>query len=125
MTEELRATIDREIDDALATKDPIAIARAQSNATKALCDCQMKTSDRVKKISSDHDNLVDDAKHTRKAVDELTEDTKAIKATLSAVKQEHRDVKMKLSGARLVIVVLRYLATAGVGAGVLKFLQMQ
>lgn len=125
MTEELRATIDREMDDALATKDPLAIARAQSNATKALCDCQMKTSDRVKKISADHDDLVDDAKHTRKAVDALTEDTKAIKSSLAAVKQEHRDVKMKLSGAKLMIVILRYAATAGLGAGILKFLQMQ
>lgn len=125
MTEELRATLDREMEDALETKDPLAIARAQSNATKALCDCQMKTSDRVKKIMEDHDNLVADAKHTRKTVDELSTDTKTIKSVISQLKQEHRDVKMKFSGAKLMLVILRYAGTAGFGAGLLKILQMQ
>jgi len=125
MTEELRLALDREMEDALETKDPLAIARAQSNATKALCDCQMKTSDRVKKIMADHDGLVSDAKHTRKAVDTLAADTKSIKAAISQLKLERRDVKMKWTGAKIMLAILRYAVAMGGGAVVVKFLQMQ
>lgn len=123
MTEELRLALDREMEDALATKDPLAIARAQSNATKALCDCQMKTSDRVKKIMADHDELVADAKHTRQTVDDLSSDMKTVSAAISQIKLERRDVKMKISGAKITLAILRYAAAMGGGAAVLKFLQ--
>lgn len=123
MTEELRLALDREMEDALATKDALAIARAQSNATKALCDCQMKTSDRVKKIMADHDELVADAKHTRQTVDDLSSDMKTVSAAISQIKLERRDVKMKISGAKITLAILRYAAAMGGGAAVLKFLQ--
>lgn len=123
MTEELQKALDREMEDALEMNDPHAIARAQSNATKALCDCQMKTSDRVKKIIGEYDELVADAKHTRKAVDALANDIKTIKAAISRINLERRDVKMRLSGAKVMLAVLRYVVAIGGGAAGLKFLQ--
>jgi len=84
MTPELKNLLDAEMEAAMESGDADRIRDAVAHATKALCDCQMKTADRVKTIASDHPQLVKDVK----AIKEIVEGgkRKIIEVAASAVK---------------------------------------
>ena len=62
MTLEQQEYINRELDDAIASEDTSRVNVAQCHALKALCDCQRKTSERVKKIEVAHDRRAHERK---------------------------------------------------------------
>lgn len=62
MTKELKDALDAEMEAALDSGDTDRIRDAVAHSTKALCDCQMKTAERVKVIVADHPQLVNDVK---------------------------------------------------------------
>lgn len=68
MTKELKQALDRELDAALESGDPKMIDRAVINSQKAVADCQLKTSERVKVIAADHPVLVQDVKDIKELV---------------------------------------------------------
>lgn len=68
MTKEMKELIDRELDAALESGDAKAVDRALINAQKAVADCQLKTSERVKVIAEDHPVLVSDVKEIKALV---------------------------------------------------------
>jgi len=70
MTQELKNLLDAEMEAALESGDTDRIRDAVAHSTKALCDCQMKTADRVKVIASDHPALVNDVKEIKQLIKE-------------------------------------------------------
>ena len=68
MTKEMKELIDRELATALESGDPKMIDRALINAQRAVADCQLKTSERVKIIADDHPVLVNDVKEIKELV---------------------------------------------------------
>lgn len=70
MTQELKNLLDAEMEAALESGDTDRIRDAVAHSTKALCDCQMKTADRVKVIASDHPVLVNDVKEIKQLIKE-------------------------------------------------------
>ena len=71
MTLEQQEYINRELDDAIATGDAMRVNAAQCHALKALCDCQRKTSDRVKKMEIEDDRKAHERKGAKWAVTAL------------------------------------------------------
>ena len=69
MTKEMKELIDRDLEAALESGDPRAVDRAVINAQKAVADCQLKTSERVKVIAEDHPALVKDVKEIKAIVE--------------------------------------------------------
>jgi len=84
MTAELKAALDSEMEAALESGDTDRIRDAVAHSTKALCDCQMKTADRVKIIAKDHPQLVNDVKEIKELV--AKGHRKLIEAGLAALK---------------------------------------
>ena len=68
MTKEMKELIDCELATALESGDPKMIDRALINAQRAVADCQLKTSERVKIIADDHPVLVNDVKKIKELV---------------------------------------------------------
>lgn len=99
MTAEMKQLIDRELDAALESGDPKAIDRAIINAEKAVVDCQLKTSERVKIIANDHPQLV--------------QDVKEIKALVSTAKRKAWDVALS---------ALKWIAIGGGGVEFIRYL---
>lgn len=61
MTLEMQTVLEREMDDALKIEDPArksdAVLTVLSHQMRALIDCQRKTSERVKKIVADDEEM--------------------------------------------------------------------
>ncbi len=101
MTEELKQTLERDLETALESGDSRQIDKALVNSNRAVIACQQKMAERVKTIAADHPVLV--------------EDVKEIKALVSAARRKAFDVG--LSALKWIIVggggveFLRYLAT--------------
>lgn len=68
MTKELKNQLDAEMESALESCDTDRIRDAVAHSTKALCDCQMKTADRVKVIAANHPILVNDVKEIKQFI---------------------------------------------------------
>lgn len=101
MTEELKQTLERDLETALESGDSRQIDKALVNSNRAVIACQQKMADRVKTIAADHPVLV--------------EDVKEIKALVTAARRKAWDIG--LSALKWIIVggggaeFIRYLAT--------------
>ena len=68
MTEELKETLERELEMALESGDASQIDRALVNSNRAVIACQQKMAERVKTIAADHPILVQDVKDIKELV---------------------------------------------------------
>lgn len=84
MTEELKQTLERDLETALESGDSRQIDRALVNSNRAVIACQQKMADRVKTIAADHPVLVEDVKEIKALVTAARR--KALDVGLSALK---------------------------------------
>ena len=81
MTQELQETLDKEIDEAIASNDDARIRRCTARYVKAIGDCQKKSSDRIKTIVqsvSTIETSIEPMKESHKQFQEMLVEKKAM-----------------------------------------------
>lgn len=84
MTEELKQTLERDLETALESGDSRQIDKALVNSNRAVIACQQKMADRVKAIAADYPVLVEDVKEIKALVQKAKR--KAWEVALTAIK---------------------------------------
>jgi len=117
MTQELKDSLERQLQAARESGDDQQVHAAMCMATIALMDCQMKTATRVKEERTDMYELKRELAAKFSEVRQAnTEFQKAIEKKFDTIHSELRSMKDKGSGAMAVVKAIAKIAALGGGS---------
>lgn len=121
MTEKRRMELEEKLNDAEASGDPAKIAAVKKTMEQEYRECTSHTADRLKRV----EETVNEIKKGLIPADmfgEIKEGMKNLAATVNILKKEMEAWKNRAHGAKMLWIILGYIAAAGGGGIIMKLL---
>lgn len=121
MTEKRRLELEEKLNDAEASGDAARIAAVKKTMEQEYRTCTSHTADRLKRVEETV-NEIKDGLIPANMFEEIKEGQKNISDTVSSLKRQTEAWKNRARGMKILWTILGYIAAAGGGSIIMKFL---